>query len=152
MFQVLVSDTKNMANGWDLNNTQEIYDRGVDFSLSHAHLLVKLATLTAVTEKDKKSLLNQAKNTVKKISSEGVVINPRGSFIGRTDASSRLTNTLSFVELATLLGGDTLSENRTVLDQMSRWIMSQKKKDGSFGSTLDTMDVIRSITSVERST
>ena len=52
----------------------------------------------------------------------------------------------------TLIGGKILTEHQDILDQMSRWVMSQKSKDGSWGSTLDTTSVIRAITNIERST
>ena len=52
----------------------------------------------------------------------------------------------------TSLGGNALIEHQTLLDQMTRWIMSEKQSDGSWGSTLDTTTVIRAITTLERST
>ena len=66
--------------------------------------------------------------------------------------SSRLSYTLLFSEIVTHIGGKTLADSRTLLDQMSRWIMAQKKSDGSWGSTLDTSRVIRAMASMERIT
>ena len=96
------------------------------------------------------SLINKAKVIVRQIANEAIVTNPRGSFIGRSGAYTRLPNTLAFVEIVNMLGGDILSENQTILDQMNRWIISQKKSDGSWGSTADTLAVIRTITTTER--
>lgn len=38
-----------------------------------------------------------------------------------------------------------MKEYGQVTDQMQRWIISEKKKDGSFGSTADTAFVVRSL-------
>jgi hypothetical protein len=54
--------------------------------------------------------------------------------------------------LITLLGDKAIKENEAFLDQMGRWIISQKQSDGSWGSTLDTMSVVRSVTAMERAT
>ncbi len=141
MYQILSAEMKN---------TDKNPDSGTDFSLAHARLLVELSKLTWVRENDRKSLLTKAIEIIKKVGNENIVMNPRWAFIGRSESSSRLSNTLSFVEGVTRIGGDTLIEYQTLLDQMSRWIMSQKARDGSWGSTLDTTSVIRSITEIER--
>lgn len=97
-----------------------------------------------------KSLITKAKILVRQVASEAIVTNPRGSFIGRSGASDRLPNTLAYVEIVNMIGDDLLSENQTMLDQMNRWIISQKQRDGSWGSTANTLGVIRTITSTER--
>ncbi len=99
---------------------------------------------------EKQSLNEKSRTLVRQVANEDIVTNPRGSFIGRSDAYTRLPNTLAFVEIVNMLGSDILSENQTILDQMNRWIISQKQRDGSWGSTADTLAVIRTITSTER--
>lgn len=43
------------------------------------------------------------------------------------------------------MGPTTMKEYGQITDQMERWIISQKQKDGSFGSTADTSSVVRSL-------
>ena len=45
-----------------------------------------------------------------------------------------------------------MMEYGQITDQMERWIISQKQKDGSFGSTADTSGVVRSLAHVMRTT
>lgn len=45
-----------------------------------------------------------------------------------------------------------MKEHSQITDQMERWILSQKQKDGSFGSTADTSNVVRSLAHVMRAT
>ena len=152
MYQVLVDDMKKKQNSENKDTSPNMSQNSVELALSHAHLLKRLSGLLAVSEKERSSLLREASDRVKKIGSENIVMNPRGAFIGRSESNTRLTNTLLFVEGVTELGGTLLTEDRPLLDQMSRWIMSEKKSDGSWGSTLDTTHVIRAITAIERTT
>ena len=60
--------------------------------------------------------------------------------------------TTRFVETLSILGPATMKEYAQITDQMERWILSQKQKDGSFGSTADTSEVVRSLAQVMRVT
>ncbi len=152
MYQVLVQDAKNRNPSIDLRSEEVISIQGVDFSLAHADLLIRLAALTRISGQEKSTLLIQAKSIIKRIVDENVVVNPRGAFIGRSESSSRLSNTLAFIDVIIRIGGPDALQYQTILDQMTRWVMSEKKLDGSWGSTADTTAVVRSITGRERMT
>lgn len=152
MYQIVLREIEKNNAETNKDTTTGIYAYGVDWSLSYARLLLELSSLTEVNDAEKMKLKSEAQDIIRKVGNENIVNNPRGSFIGRSGAYSRLSNTLGFIETVTLLGGETLREHQTVIDQMTRWVMDQKSKDGSWGSTYDTVSVIKSITATEKLT
>ena len=132
MYQVLVQDAKNRDPSLDLRSEKTLGTQGVDFSLVQADLLIRLASLTRISAEEKSNLLTQAKSMMKRIADENVVINPRGAFIGRSGTASRLSNTLTFINLIIRIGGSDALQYQTILDHMTRWVMSEKMLDGSW--------------------
>ncbi len=51
-----------------------------------------------------------------------------------------------------MMGPAILKEYELILEQMQRWMISEKQKDGSFGSTADTSNVVRSLVHIIRAT
>lgn len=100
----------------------------------------------------KDGLQKLANEQIKSIASNGLVYNPRGAFLGSSGVGSRLEATTRFLETLSIMGPTTLKEYEQITDQMQRWIISEKQKDGSFGSTADTSDVVRSLSHVMRAT
>lgn len=120
--------------------------------VNRTRVLVKLLRINAISKGEKDSLQKLINEQVKSIASNGLVYNPRGAFLGSSGIGSRLTATTRFIETLSIMGPDTMKEYGQIVDQMERWIISQKQKDGSFGSTADTSDVVRSLAHVMRAT
>lgn len=118
--------------------------------VNRTRVLAKLLRITAITKDEKDSLRKLANEQIKSITSNGLVYNPRGAFLGSSGVGSRLEATTRFLETLSIMGPTTLKEYEQIADQMERWIISEKRKDGSFGSTADTSNVIRSFAHVMR--
>lgn len=115
-------------------------DRVAEFSL-----LAKLSTSKAISATDKQTLKARADELMNKILSDEVVVNPRGSFLGKTGNLSRVEATSRFVAATALLGYQAREDVAPIVDNMNRWIVGEKK-NGYFGSTRDTAMVIRGLT------
>ncbi len=113
--------------------------------LQNALVMSKLAKLKDLADTEKKDLITGAQKKLDEVISEELVFTPRGSFIGRTLTSTRLLNTALFLETVSTLWIDTVKDSETIIDNINRWMIAQKK-DGSFGSTQDTLCVIRAFT------
>ena len=115
-------------------------------------MLAKILRITAIGKDEKDGLQKLANEQIKNITSNGLVYNPRGAFLGSSGAGSRLDATTRFIETLSIMGPTTMKEYEQITDQMERWIIGEKEKDGSFGSTADTSNVVRSLAHVMRST
>ena len=120
--------------------------------VNRVRVLAKLLRMNAITKDERESLTKLASEQLKSIISNGLVYNPRGAFLGSSGAGSRLDATTRFIETLSIMGPTTMKEYEQVTDQMERWIIGEKQKDGSFGSTADTSNVIRSLAHVMRAT
>lgn len=120
--------------------------------VNRTRVLAKLLRINAISQQEKDSLTTLANEQIKNIASNGLAYNPRGAFLGGSGAESRLEATTRFLEALSIMGPSTLKEYGQITDQMERWIISQKQKDGSFGSTADTSNVVRSLTHTMRAT
>ncbi len=153
------ADSKNCS--WDrsvrlalieaiLDNTPEDYEAykmykllsfdGADSltQVNRTRVLAKLLRINAIGKDEKDTLTKLANEQIKAITSNGLVYNSRGAFLGSSGVGSRLTATTRFLETLSIMGPATMKEYEQITDQMQRWIISQKQKDGSFGSTADT--------------
>jgi len=120
--------------------------------VNRSRVLAKLLRINAITKEEKSGLKKLADEQIKNIASNGLVYNPRGAFLGSSGAGSRLDATTRFIEILSIMGPDTMKEYSQITDQMERWIISEKQKDGSFGSTADTSNVVRSLAHTMRAT
>lgn len=120
--------------------------------VNQTRVLAKLLRITAISKDEKTSLTALANEQIKNIASNGLVYNPRGAFLGSSGAGSRLDATTRFIETLSIMGPNTMKEYEQITDQMERWIIGEKQKDGSFGSTADTSNVVRSLAHVMRAT
>ena len=120
--------------------------------VNRVRVLAKILRITAIGKDEKDGLQKLANEQIKNITSNGLVYNPRGAFLGSSGAGSRLDATTRFIETLSIMGPTTMKEYEQITDQMERWIIGEKEKDGSFGSTADTSNVVRSLAHVMRST
>lgn len=119
---------------------------------NRVRVLAKLLRINAITGAERDALSKFAAEQIDSIVSNGLVYNSRGAFLGSSGAGSRLTVTARFLETLSIMGPATLKEYGQIIDQMERWVISQKQKDGSFGSTADTSGIVRSIAHIMRTT
>lgn len=112
----------------------------------------KLMRINALSADEKSSLQKIALGQVQELVSNTLVYNPRGAFLGGSLEGSRLEATTRFLEVLSILGPTTMKEYAQIVDQMQRWIIGQKQKDGSFGSTADSSSVVRSLAHVMQTT
>jgi hypothetical protein len=120
--------------------------------VNRVRVLAKILRITAIGKDEKDGLQKLANEQIKNIASNGLVYNPRGAFLGSSGAGSRLDATTRFIETLSIMGPTTMKEYDQIIDQMERWIIGEKEKDGSFGSTADTSNVVRSLAHVMRAT
>ncbi len=119
-------------------------------TVNQSRVLAKLMRINAITKAEKDGLKKTLNDQVKYLASNALVYNPRGAFLGSVGAGSRIEVTTRFIETLALMGPATVKEYGQIIDNMERWIIGEKKKDGSFGSTADTSSVIRSLANVMR--
>ncbi|MDD2515797.1 MAG: MG2 domain-containing protein, partial [Candidatus Gracilibacteria bacterium] len=124
---------------WKLIKSEE---KDVSSQVKKLDVISKLLKVSSLTESDKKYLNESAKNITDYIMNNEIVYNPKGAFVGKDFAQERLENTVGFLSAVSSLG--TLKETDQILDNMARWIMTQKK-NGSFGSTWDNSKVIKGL-------
>lgn len=120
--------------------------------VNRTRVLAKLLRITAITKDERDTLTKLANEQIKNITSNRLVYNPRGAFLGSSGDGSRLDATTRFIETLSIMGPNTMKEYEQIVNQMERWIISEKQKDGSFGSTADTSNVVRSLAHVMRAT
>lgn len=118
--------------------------------VNQARVLAKLMRINTIAKTEKDALKKTLDDQVKHLASNALVYNPRGAFLSSIGEGSRLEVTTRFIETLALMGPTTMKEYEQIMDNMERWIISEKKKDGSFGSTADTSNVIRSLAHVMR--
>ncbi len=123
----------------------------LDFKNSSSSTLLKKAKVIALLNQVKSILTSQKQwlttegiEALKKVQNEELVFNPRWAYIGRSELYSRVQNTALFLETITLFGLDNFTDQAVLVDNLQRWLMSQKK-DGNFGSTQDTLSAIEGI-------
>lgn len=118
--------------------------------VNQSRVLAKLMRINAITKTEKDTLKKILDDQVKYLASNALVYNPRGAFLSSIGEGSRTDATTRFIETLALMGPATVKEYSQIIDNMERWIISEKKKDGSFGSTADTSSVIRSLANIMR--
>jgi hypothetical protein len=120
------------------------FDTNNEDRIAELSLLGKLSSVKSLKSLEKQEILTRAKTLVDLILSKEVVVNPRGSFLGKSGGASRLELTSRFVEAVSNLGLSNFGGIDQVIDGMNRWILSEKK-DGYFGSTQDTVIVLQAL-------
>lgn len=120
--------------------------------VNRTRVIAKLLQINAITKEEKDTLTKLANEQLKSIASNGLAYSPRGAFLGSSGAGSRLDATTRLIETLSIMGPDTMKEYGQITDQMEHWIIGQKQKDGSFGSTADTSNVVRSLAHIMRAT
>lgn len=59
-------------------------------------------------------------------------MNARGAYIGKKFSKHRLSQTLAYIDVVNQLNHRSENTSDILLDQMIRWIISEKKPDGSW--------------------
>jgi hypothetical protein len=74
------------------------FEKNNEDRIAEITLLGKLETMKSLKSSDKAEILARAKTVVNEILSKEIVINPRGSFLGKAGGTSRVELTSRFVE------------------------------------------------------
>jgi hypothetical protein len=77
------------------------------------------------------------------IINEELVMNPRTAYIGKKQGSSNISYTASLIEAMSYAPVFT-EKNIVIHEALQRWLVAQKK-NGSWGSTQDTVHVIKAL-------
>ncbi|MDD2908711.1 MAG: MG2 domain-containing protein [Candidatus Gracilibacteria bacterium] len=117
----------------------------LSFKINELSVISKLLNNKNISDKDKTTLKTEAISLTNKVIGEYIVYNPRGAFLGKDSFNSRILNTSEFIGAVSDIGLDNFKDVGQIIDNMNRWIISQKK-DGSFGSTQETIQVIKNMT------
>ncbi len=92
-------------------------------------ILMKLTRISDIPADEKTTMREKAKEIAHAILANELVFLPRGAYIR---SSQSLITTAQFLGLVGLLGDETRTSYAEILDQMERWVTSQKESDGSF--------------------
>lgn len=117
-------------------------NKSIDSYLMRLSIIANLKN-SNITKTEKDNLKKEWEEIINKIINEHLVYNPRWAFLGKTDNFSRISNTATFVWVAS-----ELSENNKlepIIDNMVKWII-WNKKDGNWWSTQDSINVIANLT------
>ena len=114
-------------------------------------VIAKLINLKQITKQEKIDLEKEAKKIIDNIISEELVFNPKWAYLGKNDIYSRLKNTTSLLEAISIIWINNFSDIDKIIDNMIRWIIWEKK-NWSFWSTTDNINVIKSLTKYIEST
>ncbi len=120
--------------------------KSVSVKLEHARLISNLLKINSISWSEKVDLKKIAKEIINEVLSNQLVFNPKWAYIWKDAYYSRIKNTSLFLETISSLWLEEFDEVDLIIDNINRWMISQKS-NWSFGSTLDNINVIRSITS-----
>lgn len=119
----------------------DVKNNDISTKITKISVIAKLLNNKNIVAWDKKVLKEDAINIANSIINDYIVYNPRGAFIGKDSYNSRILNTTDFIGAISDLGLDNFKDIEQIIDNMNRWIISQKI-DWSFWSTQETVRVI----------
>ncbi len=105
-----------------------------------------------ISNEEKQVLQDDLDEIVRDILANEVVFNPRWAYIWRASTRNRISNTSRFINIISKVGVDEYSDIQPIIDNIIRWMMSQKDEEWSFGSLNNTLTVVQSFTSYLEST
>lgn len=120
-------------------------DEDIGIKITKIWTIAKLLNVNAISENDKKALKDEAIKTTNSIIAEYLVYNPRWAFLGKDNNNSRIINTANFIWVVSDIWLSNFKDIEQIIDNMNRWIISEKK-NWSFGSTQDSITVIKNLT------
>ena len=113
-------------------------------NLEKVKVIAKLIRLKQLSTLEKYNLKKEAKQIINNIISNELVFNPKWAYLAKNSYYTRLKNTTLFLEAVSEIWLDEFKDIDKIIDNVIRWIIWEKK-NGSFGSTLDNISVIKSI-------
>lgn len=122
------------------------YEKDRSSELERLRSYARIGAYSQLKDAEKALVAEESKKLYTNLLSNHAIIQPKTAFFGKTDAGSRSLSTARFIEASVLLGGSAISQgDREILDRMERFLISEKRPDGSFGSTYETSSVIASL-------
>lgn len=131
-------ETYKMFKLIDMKNVE------ISAKITSISIIGKLLNNKNITVWEKSKLKQEWIDIANKIIQEYIVYNPRWAFIGKDTYNSRILNTANFIGAVSDLWLDNFKDIEQIIDNMNRWIASQKK-DWSFWSTQETVKVIENV-------
>ncbi|MDD3302064.1 MAG: MG2 domain-containing protein [Candidatus Gracilibacteria bacterium] len=122
----------------------ELNQKDTSTLLKKGLVLAKLLEIKTLSTEEKAGLQKTLDNDINSVINNELVYTPKGAYVGRTTAYTRLQNTSMLLKVLSVQGKSEISKFSSIIDNMNRWIMSQKV-NGSFGSTQDNLYVIDAI-------
>jgi len=107
-------------------------------------VLAKLLEIKTLSTEEKASLQKTLDNDINSVINNELVYSPKWAYVWRTTAYTRLQNTAMLLKVLSLQWKNEISKFSSIIDNMNRWIMSQKV-NWSFWSTQDNLYVIDAI-------
>ncbi|MDD3262384.1 MAG: MG2 domain-containing protein [Candidatus Absconditabacteria bacterium] len=125
--------------------TKEL-DQRKDLLLSQALMLAKLSQNTNLSKKEQDGVLEDAKKILQKVQNNDLVVNPRDAYIGKEAYTNRIKQTSQMIEAIFMLDKSYATQQEQTTEMMIKWLAGQKKR-GGFGSTTDTILVMKAMIS-----
>ncbi|MEF2175972.1 MAG: MG2 domain-containing protein [Candidatus Absconditabacteria bacterium] len=121
-------------------------NESIDYKFANLKVISKLIKMQDIKDEEKKTLKESFESNINNLINNNLIINPRGAYIDQGDGYNRLETTSEFIYLVSEYGLENFGDIQPIIDNMIRWIISQKN-NGSFGSTQTNIKVIKSIIS-----
>lgn len=115
-----------------------------DLLLPQSLMLAHLSKNTNLSAGERDTLLSDAKKNIQQVQNDDLVVNPREAYIGKSSSDNRVQQTAQMIQTIFLLDKSYATQQEQTTDLMIKWLLGQKKQ-GGFGSTIDTVTVIRSL-------
>lgn len=121
-------------------------NESIDYKFSNLKVISKLLKMKEITDWEKTNLRKSFESDIQYLMNNNLVINPRWAYIDQWFSSNRLETTSEFIYLVSEYWIEKFGDIQPIIDNMIRWIMSQKN-NWSFGSTQTNIKVIKAIIS-----
>ncbi|MBW7954842.1 hypothetical protein H3C61_03440 [Candidatus Gracilibacteria bacterium] len=112
--------------------------------LSASDLMSQILQIKSLPKEEKDLITKELLKKVEKIFANNLIYNPKGAFISATN-NSRIYNSSKLLEIISNIGLDNFKDSENIIDNIIRFIISSKT-NGNFGSTIDNLYVIKSLT------
>jgi alpha-2-macroglobulin len=149
--EAILTYKKNDYEAYKMYTLLDFKNPSVSTLLKKVKVIALLKDIPTLVTSQKEKLITEGQALLQTVQNEELVLNPKGAYIGRSTLYSRIQNTALFLENVALFWPKNFADQEVLVDNIQRWIMSQKR-DGSFGSTQDTIATIQAISSYLAST
>lgn len=117
-----------------------------NLQLSQVLMLIKLSKNSNISSKERDNIWELAKEIIQKVQNDDLVVNPRDAYIGKEAYTNRVQQTAQMIESVFLLDKSYATQQEQTTEMMVKWLIGQRKL-WWFGSTMDTISVIKAIIS-----